>query len=120
MALIVICSILAAGPGWEVQAQSNLTFEVASIKHKEGPVTGGSVRFLPGGRFERISATISDLLSISYPGTRGEIVGVPEWVYTERDDVIASAGREATRDDIALMMRALLEVDLNCCGGGGS
>lgn len=90
-------------------AQSSLAFEVASIQRKESPASGGSVRFLPGGRFERINGTASGLLEMAYPTTRGEILGAPEWIYRDRYDVIASAGREATRDEMALMMRALLE-----------
>ena len=108
--------VLIASAQFEVYAQRpqpnespRLTFEVASIKRKPEPVTGGSVRLLPGGRYERISATISTLIELAYPTTRGDIVGAPDWVFSERYDVVASAGREATIDEISAMMRSLLE-----------
>ena len=102
VALSVLCLELAG------QAQSNLQFDVASIKRKEGPIDGGSVRTLPGGRFEWISATVDGLLEMAYPGTRGEILGAPDWIHSDHYDVIASAGRDATREEMGLMMRALL------------
>lgn len=86
-----------------------LTFEVASVRRKAEPVTGGSVRLLPGGRYERISATVSGLLQFAYPSTRGDIVGAPDWVFTDRYDVLASAGRDATLEELRAMMRSLLE-----------
>jgi uncharacterized protein (TIGR03435 family) len=46
---------------------------------------------------------------MAYPTTRGEILGAPEWIYRDRYDVLASAGRDATPAEMALMMRALLE-----------
>ena len=90
-----------------------LTFDVASIKRSPEPVMSGSLRFLPGGRYEHIGTTIGALIQFAYPTTRGDIVGAPDWIFRERYDVMASAGRDATPDEIGVMMRSLLEDRLN-------
>lgn len=50
---------------------------------------------------------------MAYPTTRGDIIGAPDWAFRDYYDVFASAGREATREEMRLMMRALLEERLN-------
>ena len=108
VAIVLVVALQLSGQDVNQQAP-RLTFEVASIKPKPGPVTGGSVRLLANGRYERISATTSNLLDLAYPTTRGDILGAPDWIFTDRYDVLASAGREATLAEIRLMMRSLLE-----------
>src|SRR5688572_27875179 len=108
-AMLASTPALAQDPSSQSPGSARLTFEVASIKRKAEPVSGGSVRLRPGGRYERISATISDLIQLPYPTTRGDSGGAPDWVFTDRYDVVASAGRDATIDEISLMMRSLLE-----------
>jgi uncharacterized protein (TIGR03435 family) len=91
------------------QAPTRLSFEVVSIKPLEGRPSGG-FRYLPGGRFTGI-VYVSQLLSGAYPGIRavlGDIVG-PDWIFRERFDIAASAGREATNAEMGVMIRSLLE-----------
>lgn len=91
------------------QTPKNLSFEVVSIKPLEGRPSGG-FRTLPGGRFTGI-VDVSQLLSAAYPGIRaalGDIIG-PDWIFRERFDIVASAGREATREEMNVMVRTLLE-----------
>lgn len=91
------------------QGPTKLSFEVASIKPLEGRPSGG-FRYLPGGRFTGV-VDVSQLLSAAYPGIRaalGDIVG-PDWIFRERFDIVASAGREATNAEIGIMIRSLLE-----------
>ena len=116
LAAALLAAVVASVPAQERAPstdRSRLSFDVASIKRSPEPVRGGSLRFLPGGRYERIGGTISALLQFAYPTTRGDIVGAPDWVFSERYDVLASAGRDATQDEIGAMMRSLLEDRLN-------
>lgn len=112
IALILLGCGLAASVLSGVHAQPKLSFEVASIKPKPpGPVDGGGFRYLPGGRYTAINVVVSQLLSGVYPGIRatlGDIVG-PDWIFADRFDILASAGREATREEMGIMIRTMLE-----------
>ena len=107
--ILLVAASVSAQERPNQDAAPRLTFEVASITRKAEPISGGSVRVLPGGRYERISATVGGLLEFAYPTTRGDIVGAPDWVFTDHYDVLASAGREVTIDEMRAMMRSLLE-----------
>jgi uncharacterized protein (TIGR03435 family) len=110
--IVLSCGLAASVLSSTGTAQSKLSFDVASIKRKPpGPVSGGGFRYLPGGRFTALNVNVSQLLSGAYPGIRaalGDIVG-PEWIFGERFDVLASAGREATREEMGLMIKTMLE-----------
>lgn len=107
----LLAAVLVATFAGQVFAQSptRLSFEVVSIKPLEGRPSGG-FRYLPGGRFTGI-VDASQLLSAAYPGIRaalGDIVG-PDWIFRERFDIVASAGRDATNAEMGIMIRSLLE-----------
>ena len=107
---MLTATCLAASLGAAVlHAQARLAFEVASVKRGIGSQSGSSGGFQPGGRYTAINARTDQLLRAAYPETRGDIVGVPQWVFTETHDVVASAGLDASRDEIRLMLRTLLE-----------
>ena len=107
---ILTAACLAASLGSaSLYGQARLAFEVASVKRGIGSHSGSSGGFQPGGRYTAINARTDQLLRAAYPDTRGDIVGVPQWVFTETYDVVASAGRDASRDEIRLMLRTLLE-----------
>ena len=107
----LLAAVLVATLAAQALAQppARLSFEVASIKPLDGRPSGG-IRYLPGGRFTGI-VYVSQLLSGAYPGIRaalGDIVG-PDWIFNERFDIVASAGREATNAEMGVMIRSLLE-----------
>ena len=87
-------------------ASPTLAFEAASIKLNAGPpfIRSG---FLPGGRYS-ITARVSQLLATAYPDVDRELIGAPDWVNRDSYDVIATAGRDATRAEMQEMIKALL------------
>ena len=107
LALLCVLSSLTAS------AQPAPAFEAASIKRQPpGPVQGGGIQYLPGGRYVGTKVTVSQLLSAAFPGIRGtllDVAGAPDWIYGEYYEVIATAGRDATRAEMGMMMRTLLE-----------
>jgi uncharacterized protein (TIGR03435 family) len=60
------------------------------------------------GRYVLINSTVRSMIAFAYPLPSGQIVGGPEWISSDRYDVNATAGRVATRDEIAAMVRTLL------------
>jgi len=75
------------------EAQS---FEVASVR----PNTSGDARMssqtLPGGRYTAINIPPRLLIINSYGLQPQQLIGAPEWISSERFDIVAKAERELT------------------------
>ena len=100
--------LLAARVVAQSQSDKKLSFEVVSVKPNRdinGPpsFSGG------GGRQTFIAATARTLILHAFALRDYEISGGPSWLDDERFDVNAKAEGNPTRDELRLMMRALLE-----------
>lgn len=97
-------------PGHVAHAQM-ATFEVASVReNRQSRETrsGVTMRTLPGGRFEARNVTVRLLILRNY-GLRGfQLVGGPEWMETERFDIVAKAPSSASERQTTEMVRNLL------------
>ena len=87
-------------------------FEVASIKPNKSGSGSMSVGYPTGNRFVMVNGPVSSLVRSAYSSDTNELVGAPGWVETERYDVTALAGREATTDELREMLRTLLSTRL--------
>lgn len=101
--------LLAQDPG---TTTAPLTFDVASVK----PNRSGDQRIMfgiqPGGRFTATNTTAQELIRNAF-GIQfaGQLEGGPDWIRSERFDVLAKAPEGAptlNRDTIAPMLQALL------------
>jgi uncharacterized protein (TIGR03435 family) len=99
---------IPAGP-----APDGPIFEVASIKRVTGERDRASVGSQPGGRFVLSNMAIAPLIRSAYDSDSSEIVGAPEWVMSDRYDVTAKAEGDVPRDQMTLMLRALLAERFN-------
>jgi uncharacterized protein (TIGR03435 family) len=95
---------------------SPLVFEVASIKpNKSGPPTGtwtSPIAFLPGGRFTAANVTLVDVITQVYSTRRIQMQGGPDWIDSERFDIVAKADAadgDVNRAQVFPMVQALLE-----------
>lgn len=83
-------------------------FEVASVKRN----TGGSVivnTTIEGNRYTGTNLSVKDLLAGIYaPLPRGRIVGGPNWINTDRFDIVATAEGALRYPDVMEMIRSLL------------
>jgi uncharacterized protein (TIGR03435 family) len=91
------------------------TFEVASIKPNNSGlprVQGNPLAYLPGGRFTATNATLVDVIVRVYPTRRIQMHGGPDWIDSERFDIVAKADAsegEVKDEQWAPMVQALLE-----------
>jgi uncharacterized protein (TIGR03435 family) len=100
-------------------AQTKPTFEVASVKPAamdmaklvaqaqsgEMPRVGPRV---DGARAEYIFMALKDLISLAYKVKPYQITG-PDWIASQRFDIIARLPEGASKDDVPMMLQALLE-----------
>jgi len=107
---LLIALIVAGGGVVTILAQSGPAFDVVSIKRNTagfapGPLPQPIQR--PDGSLVLTNVPVNNLIARAYPGL--DIVGLPEWVRTERYDVATTSTlTTATADDRATMMRAML------------
>ena len=96
-------------PILDAQTSANQAFEVASVKpNKTGD---GRVMFglQPGGRFNATNVTLRMLLRQAFNVQEFQIAGGPDWMGSDRFDVVAKAPEgEFTADLMRPMLRSLL------------
>jgi uncharacterized protein (TIGR03435 family) len=66
-----------------------LEFEVASIKRHADGERGGGGGTLPDGTLRMINNPLIGIIGAAYPSESGEYINLPDWVRTERYDIIA-------------------------------
>lgn len=108
----VVLLMLPLGAGLLAQAPvppptGELRFEAASVKRNESGGPAGGTRTLPN-RWEAINIPLQLLILYGYNLRPHQLVGGPDWVNRDRLDVRATAGRDATFDEMRRMVRALL------------
>jgi uncharacterized protein (TIGR03435 family) len=113
---VLFCLALAAAVA---PAQTKPTFEVASVKPTaldmaklaaqaqsgEMPRVGPRV---DGARAEYIFLALKDLIVLAYKVKPYQITG-PDWIASQRFDIIAKLPDGASKDDVPMMLQALLE-----------
>jgi len=91
-------------------AQAGPTFDVVSIKRNTGGVVPGNTAppiLRPDGSLRLKNAPVNTLIARAYPNT--DIVGLPDWVRTERYDIATTSTlTAATAEDRIAMLRAML------------
>src|SRR5687768_11678847 len=88
------------------------TFEVASIKKLNQPVTSQGFSFTPpirGGTVTLQNRTVASLIQFAYSLRDFQVVGGPEWIKKDLFEVYAKSVGEPARADVLLMLQSLLE-----------
>jgi uncharacterized protein (TIGR03435 family) len=84
-------------------------FEVASIRANH---SGERImQFKPerGGRFTATNCSLALIIQYAYDVMQSHIYRAPDWVKSDRYDLVASSGHDVPIDDLHTMLRALLE-----------
>jgi uncharacterized protein (TIGR03435 family) len=121
LVLSAIAVTAVAGAGLELAAQqapdanAPVTFEVASIRPNKSGDQGAMIRRQPGGRFNAVNVPARFLLTFSYQLQPFQLVGGPDWLSSDRFDVVAKMEGDpppmppgAGPDQMMLAMRSLL------------
>ena len=81
-------------------------FEVASVKPSAAGGGRGSMNSDPG-RITYINVSLRDCVMAAYDMKDYQVSG-PDWMRTERYDIVATSAGAASQDDMRLMLRKLL------------
>ena len=120
--IVAAVALLASGLTLTAVAQApssteaSMSFEVASVRpNVSGDMKMSSAQTLPGGRYTAINIPPRLLIINSYGLQPQQLIGAPDWISSERFDIVAKAdgdlgapfSREAP-SRLQLMIRALL------------
>ena len=108
--------VLLAGPGLisipfalGQSAPVRLVYDVASVKRSDPGAPEGEVDPLPGGTgYNALRISVKDMLSVMYRIPHRQILGGPEWLNTEKFDVLARADHSYSIDELHTMFQNLL------------
>ncbi len=85
-------------------------FEVASVKPSAPGGRGGIIRPLPGNQtYMGNNITLRLMMTVAYSVTDRQIAGGPDWINTDRFDIMAKAERPGTTDELHRMLQAMIE-----------
>lgn len=107
VATVVVLGVVPMRAQVTIAGQTDLRFEEASVKRNESADPGGGTRTFPN-RWEALNVPLQVVILYGYNLRPHQLVGGPDWVTRERLDVRATAGREATFDEMRAMTRTLL------------
>lgn len=109
----------AAEPGpvplLQIQDPPRQAFEVTSVKPNKSTETGGFIQRMRGGTFSAGNQTLLQLIRFAYQIQGFQLVGAPDWVATDRFEIVARASADVPPAAVggippeALMLRSLLE-----------
>jgi uncharacterized protein (TIGR03435 family) len=122
LALAVPLAVGALNPPVHAQsatAARSPAFEVASVKPNKGADGRIGIQFAPGGRFTATGVTLGILLGNAYrlqggrgpgggPGSNPQILNAPNWIYSERYDIVAKAEENVAPDQFPELIKSLL------------
>src|SRR5215471_7170335 len=89
--------------------QKRLAFDVASVKPNTSSALGSSTQnTLPDG-YTVTNQPLRGLISLVYGVPLFKMAGGPDWVRTDRFDIVAKSNHRITADEKRAMLRTLLE-----------
>ena len=108
--LLVLClCIVKAGAQAPSPSLSDLpSFDVASIKQNTSGEFLGSFGYEPGGQLVVVNNAVRTLIRSAYSVQNYQILGGPEWMNSDRYDVMARATGNASEGQLRLMLQRLL------------
>ena len=100
----LVVSHLAA----QTSGGQRVAFEVASVKANKSGGRRSSGGLQPGGRFTLTNTTAASIIQSAYHLLDVQVIGGPNWIKTDRFDVVATAPARFVRGQIPLMVQDLL------------
>src|ERR1700730_1586691 len=101
-------------PGPATDAAANPVFEVASVKQNKSGEGFIRIGMAPGGRFTASNVPLRQLIQLAYQIQPFQIVGGPNWIASDRFDIVAKAAGDlppptpGVAGPVQLMMRTLM------------
>ena len=97
--------------------QDTLKFEVASVKPADPDAQGTRIQLAPGGGMNMVNASVKQLITFAYDVRESQLVSGPNWLESQRYDIIAKPPpaegptdpRQMTNDQRETLQRQMRE-----------
>lgn len=106
--LLASTSIILAQSSETSSSQSDLAFEVVSIRQNKSGGRSSTTDYKPGGRFTMVNGAVDTLIRYAFPSQVFEVVGAPNWVFFDRYDVAAVARDNTSAEHLQFMIKNML------------
>ncbi|SRR5687767_6335279 len=106
--LISLALSVAAHSQTQTPAESSPKFDVASVKRSSPQASGVSFGAQPGGRWSMVNGLVETLIRQAYVSQMYDLSRSPDWVRAEHYDIQAKSERNPDREQMRLMLQALL------------
>ena len=107
MAISPLRAVRVSGHQSTAASSKPLAFDVASVKPNKSGDIGMAMQALPGG-FRANNVTVRLLLRTAYQIQDSQLTGGPDWLDSDRFDIVAKTERNSSSDQLSLMLRSLL------------
>lgn len=86
------------------------SFEVATIKLSPPDQQGKAFRIMPGGQFQTMNTTLSDLISFAYGMHPKQVINAPDWFDKDKFDIVGKPDADGIPDttQVDTMVQKLL------------
>jgi uncharacterized protein (TIGR03435 family) len=105
---LALAALMIGGTTMAVLTQTTPAFDVVSIKPNRSGLPASTSNSNPRIGYMMNNGVVLNMIRQAYPSQNLEIAGAPDWVRTERYDVVAKPSGTPTSDEFRLMMRAML------------
>jgi uncharacterized protein (TIGR03435 family) len=103
----VIVAVVRLTASVDAGAQS-VPGKLVAIKRNTTGATSGGVELRPGGRIVITNTPLRDVIRFVYSLPAVAVLGGPDWLASERYDIVAEAEGEPSREQWMQIMRAIL------------
>lgn len=106
----IACAIVAVATligSVDAGAQS-AAFKLVAVKRNTTGATSGGVELRPGGRIVITNTPLRDVIRYVFSLPAVAVLGGPDWLASERYDIVAEAEGEPSREEWMQIMRAIL------------
>jgi uncharacterized protein (TIGR03435 family) len=107
---VPLLGLLVGGVAAAVEAQTPppAAFTAASIKRNLSGGLAGALDVRPGGRLSITNESLRWLLRIAFQVQDGQLIGGPDWLATDRWDIVATADAQVSEFAMIGMLRELV------------
>jgi uncharacterized protein (TIGR03435 family) len=112
LAVALCLPLVAAAQDAAVPAPEKLRFDAVSIKVNRTPVGSGPIGLSAApGRFQAVGVPLAIVILTAFEirGIDQQLIGLPEWASQERYDILATTGGQRSQQEIAAMLRSMLD-----------
>lgn len=104
----VVLWFLSSVPSFGQSQTAPPSFEVADVKVNKSGEARMAVDFLPGGKLSMRNVPMRVMVAMAYTVRPDAVTGGPDWLESDRFDIVAKALQTTSPDDLRLMLRTLL------------